>query len=192
MGILEKEVKRNLRTSKIQSIVLQAIATAGILGVALLAPNALKIINKLGLKNTSVRNSKRSISNSRNNLIKKGLITYSKNGYLTLTPIGIKILGKIRIKNFRIQKPKKWDKKWRVLIFDIKETHKKIRDEMRMTLTQIGFIKLQNSVWVYPYDCEDYITLLKTDFKMGKEILYIIADTIENEKPLLKYFNLNR
>jgi len=53
-------------------------------------------------------------------------------------------------------------------------------------------MRLQNSVWVYPYDCEDLITLLKADFEIGKEVLYVIADKIENEKVLLKDFGLER
>jgi DNA-binding transcriptional regulator PaaX len=190
MGILEKEIKNQIRTSKIQSILLQTIATAGLLSVALLAPNAVKIIGPL-INKGGLRNKKRSINISRDRMIKKELIEYSKNGFLSLTPLGAKALERIKIKNFKITKPKKWDHKWRILIFDIKETHRTLRNQIRLTLNQIGFVKLQNSVWIYPYDCEDYITLLKTDFKIGKEILYIIADKIENEKPLLKYFGLS-
>jgi DNA-binding transcriptional regulator PaaX len=190
MGILEKEVKDKIRTTKIQSVVLQTIATAGIISVALLAPNALKCINVFGLNKLSLINKKRTINGSRDRLVKKGLVIYSKDGFLSLTPLGEKILQKIKIKNYLISKPKKWDGKWRVLIFDIKETHRGLRNNIRQTLNHIGFIKLQNSVWVYPYDCEDYITLLKTDFKIGKEVLYIIADKIENEKTLLKHFDL--
>jgi len=190
MGILEKEIQNKIRTSKIQSVVLQTIATAGILSIALLAPNALKFINSSGLNKIGLKNRQRSINNSRERLIKKGLVAYSKDGFLSLTPSGISIFEKIKLKNFKISKPKKWDGKWRILIFDIKETRKNTRENIRRTLNSIGFLKLQNSVWVYPYDCEDYFTLLKTDLKIGKEVLYIIADKIENEKPLLKYFKI--
>jgi DNA-binding transcriptional regulator PaaX len=190
MGTLEKEIANKIRASKVQKTILQTIAAAGVLGVALLAPNAVKIINPL-INKSGLRNKKRSINISRSRMINKGLIEYSKNGFLSLTPLGIKVLERMRVKDFQITKPKKWDGKWRVLIFDIKENHKNIRDKIRLTLNRIGFIKLQNSVWVYPYDCEDYITLLKTDYKMGKEVLYIIADKIENEKPLLKHFGLS-
>jgi DNA-binding transcriptional regulator PaaX len=89
-----------------------------------------------------------------------------------------------------ITKPKKWDGKWRILIFDITETKKSTRDNIRRTLINIGFIKLQNSVWVFPYDCEDLITLLKVDLMVGKEMLYIIADKIENDSILKGRFGL--
>ena len=77
-----------------------------------------------------------------------------------------------------------------MLIFDIREERKILREKVRNTLRCIGFEKLQKSVWVYPYDCEDLITLLKADFKVGKDILYIIADKIENDRWLKKKFGL--
>ena len=77
-----------------------------------------------------------------------------------------------------------------MVIFDIKESRKKTRALLRATLRQIGFIRLQNSVWIYPYDCEDLISLLKADFKIGKDILYMIVEKLENDWHLRKSFNL--
>jgi CRISPR-associated endonuclease Cas2 len=192
MGKLEEENKKNIRATKIQKVVLRTIATAGLLSVALLAPNALQMLKLFGLdkKLKSMANQTRSINNSRQRLVKNGLVAYSDSGFLYLTKAGEKILREIENRDFKIKKPKKWDRKWRILIFDIKERNRDIRNKIRNTLVSIGFIKLQQSVWVYPYDCEDLITLLKADFEVGKEILYIIADRIENEKVLLNYFGL--
>jgi CRISPR-associated endonuclease Cas2 len=89
-----------------------------------------------------------------------------------------------------LNRNKKWDKKWRVLIFDIPESRKSDRDKIRNSLLSIGFSKLQNSVWVYPYDCENIISLLKADTEIGDRVLYIIAEAIENEDELKKHFNL--
>ena len=54
----------------------------------------------------------------------------------------------------------------------------------------IGFVRLQDSVWVYPYDCEDLIVLLKADFKIGKDVLYMIVDEMEGDTHLRKEFGL--
>jgi len=54
----------------------------------------------------------------------------------------------------------------------------------------IGFVHLQDSVWTYPYDCEDLIVLLKADFKIGKDILYMIVDELEGDWRLRKEFGL--
>ena len=189
MGKLEKENKKVIRATKIQKIILKTIAAVGFLSVVLLAPNALQMLRTFGLNN---KNSRHSINNSRKRLVKNGLIEYSKNGLLMLTPLGKKILNKFENRDFKINKPKRWDKKWRILIFDIKENNKNTRDSIRRTLISIGFVKLQKSVWVYPYDCEDLINLTKADSAIGRELLYIVADRIENEKVLLSHFKLKR
>lgn len=45
---------------------------------------------------------------------------------------------------------KKWNKEWVVLIFDIEEKSRVVRDRLRSKLTNIGFGMLQESVWVTP------------------------------------------
>jgi phenylacetic acid degradation operon negative regulatory protein len=46
----------------------------------------------------------------------------------------------------------KWDKKWRILIFDIAEVSRKTRDILRLKLKELGFGMLQKSVWITPHD----------------------------------------
>ncbi len=190
MGNLETEVKNEIRATKIQKAVLQTIATAGILSVALLAPNALQVLKMFGLNKKAKTNKERSINLSRARLVEKGLVEYSESGMLYLTASGKKRLEKIERMEFKMKIPQKWDGKWRVLIFDIKEKKRLVRDKIRVTLNYIGFVRLQNSVWVYPYDCEDLITLLKADFGIGREVLYMIVDKIENDKSLRNHFKL--
>jgi len=113
-----------------------------------------------------------------------------EDGHYSLTFDGKKLLERWQRTDFKLIKPKKWDKKWRIIIFDIPERKKRIRDEIRNILTNAGFERLQDSVWVYPYDCEDIIGLLKTDYGVGLEMLYIIADQIENDKYLRMDFDL--
>ncbi|KKU67532.1 MAG: hypothetical protein UX89_C0014G0002 [Parcubacteria group bacterium GW2011_GWA2_47_16] len=114
----------------------------------------------------------------------------NEKGLLRLTPKGETKLRQLKLREYKIKKPKRWDNKWRVLTFDIREERRATRDKIRRTLTVIGFIRLQDSVWVYPYDCENLTTLLKADFKIGKDVLYIIADSIENDSWLRKQFSL--
>jgi len=180
-----------IKITKLQTVILKSITIAGLLSVVMVAPNALQLLKFTGDKRKE-RNLRQSIYNSRKRLVEKGLIEYNKNDFLCLTKEGQKELKRIEFGNYRIKKPKKWDKKWRILIFDIKERKRQSRDQLRITLNLIGFVKLQNSVWVYPYDCEDLIVLLKTDFSFGREVLYIVADRIENERTLLKVFNLHK
>ncbi len=192
MGKMEKENKRQIRVTKIQSAIIKTIASAGLLSVALLAPNALQMLKLFKLDKKYLRNKITVINSSKDRLIDNGFIKHSSDDELQLTQKGHIFLNKIEHNNYKIIKPRRWDKKWRILIFDIKEQNRQVRDQIRRKLGFIGFIKLQNSVWVYPYDCEDFINLLKADFSMGQEVLYIIGDRIENEEVLLKWFSLRR
>ncbi len=47
---------------------------------------------------------------------------------------------------------RKWDKKWRVVIFDIQEFNKTVRDNLRQKLKELGFGMLQKSVFISPHD----------------------------------------
>ena len=92
--------------------------------------------------------------------------------------------------DYKLKKPKRWDQKWRVIIYDISEKKARIRRQILSLFHQAGLYMLQDSVWIYPYDCEDIIGLLKTDFGVGKEVLYIIANEVENDKYLRSHFGL--
>lgn len=190
MGKAEKTVRRKIRNTKIQKAVLETIAVTGIISVALLAPNALQMLKLLDLDKKLLRDKRHAINLSRDRLIKNGLIEYNKEGFIVLTDSGKETWRKMKLYNYEPPRPRKWDKKWRVLIFDIKEEFRMVRDQIRKTLISIGFVHLQDSVWVYPYDCEDLITLLKADFEIGKDLLYIIADSIENDKVIKEQFGL--
>lgn len=192
MSEIEKEFKKERKKANIQKIILGSIATAGILSLALLAPNALQALKPLGL-DKKFKNFKNDTNRSLSRLLNAGLVLFiEKNGkkYLKLTEKGKLKLMRLEQYNFKFKKPKKWDNKWRIVIFDIPQKRRLQRDNLRFTLKQIGFVRLQNSVWVYPYDCENLITLLKLDFKIGREILYIIADKIENDKILKECFKV--
>lgn len=188
MGIMEKESKRRARRGEIEKIILGTVALAGVLSVALLAPNALKMFQMFGIGKFGRR--KESINAARKKLVFHGLLSYTPEGLLRITGKGKEKLRELELRDYKIKKPKRWDEKWRVLIFDIREERKVTRNKVRRTLLALGFIRLQDSVWVYPYECEDLIALLKVDFKIGKDLLYLIVDSIKNDSWLKKCFNL--
>lgn len=45
-----------------------------------------------------------------------------------------------------------WDRRWRVVIFDIPELNKKTREYLRRKLISLGFGRLQKSVYISPLD----------------------------------------
>lgn len=187
MGELEKKSRKNSGRADVQKIVLGTVATMGILSVSLLAPNVLGTLGRLGLLPT--RRQTDTIRAARNRLVQRGFLKYDGNK-LRLTEAGKKKLRSLELHDYQIPRPKRWDKKWRVLVFDIPETRRSLREKVRRTLMEVGFIRLQDSVWIFPYPCEDLITLLKADFKIGKDVLYMIVDTLEYDTSFRKKFDL--
>ena len=77
-------------------------------------------------------------------------------------------------------------------MLDIPEYRRKTRSRLRALMNDFGFLRLQDSVWVSPYDCEDLISLVKAELKVGKDILYAVVDQIENDSWIKKHFGLGK
>lgn len=140
------------------------------------------------------RYSKRKIHDTFYDLRKRGLINIEKRNhqiYISLTEKGRKKAGWFQIDSLRIKKPKKWDKKWRLVIFDIAQFKKIYRESFRGKLKELKFFPLQKSVWIHPYDCQAEIELLKDFFGLSeKEVRLIVAEDIGRGDELRKIFKL--
>jgi len=126
-------------------------------------------------------------------LKRKGYLNIeSKRGqiYISLTEEGKKKARRFQIDNLKIEKPKKWDGNWRIVIFDISTLTNIKRAVLRGKLKELGFRKLQQSVWVHPYNCGKEIELLREFFGLDKRELRMIIGKIEEDEFLQKRFNL--
>ena len=187
MGKQEHESRKRTQRNQLRKIILETVKAAGVISIALLAPNVVGAMAKVGML-PSPRQSD-VVNRSSNRLVKAGFMAW-KNSKLRLTAKGERALRALALSEFSRSKPRRWDNKWRVLIFDIPERRKDLRVRLRAMLQRIGFVRLQDSVWVYPYDCEDLITLLKADFHIGDDVLYLIVDSIERDGGLRARFEL--
>ena len=187
MGKLEESSRRRARKGEIQKLILEVVKLAGVLSIGLVASNVIGAMSKLGL--LSNKRQDEIVRSSASKLAKKGFLKFNGK-YYELTPEGEQKLKRLSIEDYKLVAPKRWDKKWRVIIFDIPEKKRQLRNHVRSLLEKMGFYRLQDSVWVYPYGCEDFIGLIKTNLGVGKDILYLIVDEIENDKNLRKEFGL--
>jgi len=187
MGKLEKKSRKRSKRKNLQQVILATVAVAGILGVGLLAPNVVGAMTKLGL--IPNKRQKEYVSSSASRMVEKGLLKYNGKFY-ELTQSGRELMRRWEFTDFKLNKPKKWDGKWRIVIFDIPDKKRRVRDHLRYLFKSAGLRLLQESVWVYPYDCEDVIALLKTDFGVGKNLLYLIVEELENDRYLREEFGL--
>jgi transposase len=191
MGRLEEAALLKRRKGYIQNALLSAIGISGLLAVGILAPNTLQIIGKLGRNKHKFNYQIKSVSIR---LVRKGLARFvERNGrkYLELTTPGREVLASAQQRAALLQRAsRRWDGRWRMIIFDIPEKYRKTRDKLRGTLRSLGFIQLQGSVWVYPYDCEEVVALVKSELHVGASVLYTIVEKIESDGKLRQHFKL--
>ena len=118
--------------------------------------------------------------------------TYSgKQLYISLSKEGKALAGKYQIDDLNIAKPKRWDQKWRVLIFDIPDKHKVKREALRGKLKELNLYQLQKSVWVCPYNFEKEVEVLRNFFAFTKsEMKIITASQIQDDMEVKTFFKL--
>mgnify|MGYP001620114163 FL=1 len=109
---------------------------------------------------------------------------------IVLTKEGQKKALKFKIDEMEIKKSPKWDKEWRVVIFDIPERFKKAREALREKLKDLGFIKLQESVFVFPHECEDEIDFIVEVFLIRPFVRFMRVKSFTNEEQIRLKFNL--
>ncbi len=97
---------------------------------------------------------------------------------------------RFNIDKLEIKKPEKWDRKWRIVMFDIPEKLKRLRDSLRLHFQEIGLIELQKSVLVYPYPCNHEIEFILELYNARKYVRFVLVETIDNELHLKNKFNL--
>jgi len=192
MKNIKKETKETV--INVGKFILGSVGAVGLISMAVLAPNAVQCLEMFWGKNKRKYSSKYYIKRTMRRLESRGLIEI-KNRYeqefVRLTEKGRKELLKYQMREKVIEKPRKWDKKWRVVIFDIEERARNLREGLRIELTNLGFIRLQNSVWVHPYECNEAIAMIKTYFKIEANVLYMTVDEIEDDEWLKQQFDLS-
>lgn len=73
---------------------------------------------------------------------------------------------------------RKEDGKKRVVIFDIPESERWLRDVFRGHMKTLGFVMLQRSVWVSKLPCEDLVSLLAKHYGVVKYTRLVVGDEV--------------
>jgi len=170
---------------------LAVVGTAGIVSVAAFAPGLLLLCKPL---TSRPRYEQRQTTNQiLRRLQKRGCVTVfstsNGNDYVRLTEKGREELLQYQLHKKDLVK-KKWDNRWRLILFDVREKNRPLRTRLRKCLLSLGCIRLQDSVWIYPYPCEDVAELLRSLLKLRSEVIYLTTDRFHEDKRLCQQFNL--
>ncbi len=110
---------------------------------------------------------------------------------LVLSNKGKRVALAYRIDEMYVLTPKRWDGKWRIVIFDIPESVKKIREALRMHLKHMGFFELQKSIFVHPFECKNEIEYIVEFYNIRKHVRFVLAEAVDNGLHLRQHFGLD-
>ena len=137
---------------------------------------------------------KSNVKRSIKNLYRLGMLKEIKNKDGTISIIlsekGKKAAKIYSIDNLKIDKPKKWDGNWRMVIFDIPERIKKVREALRMHLRNLGFYELQKSVFIYPFPCAEEINQIIDFYDISEYVRILMVHSLDNEDELRNEFKI--
>lgn len=88
-------------------------------------------------------------------------------------------------------RPRKWDRVWRLIMFDIPVGDRLKRDAFRHMVRRLGAVMFQQSVWLYPHDCSEQVAFLSRYFELPQDNLrLVISSDIGDDSAFRKHFGV--
>lgn len=93
-------------------------------------------------------------------------------------------------KELRIPRPKIWDGKWRVVIYDVPIKKNNLRFDLLTILKHLGFLEIQKSVFVHPFPCEKELAFIMNEYQAHRFMHTLLVEHISNQEVFEKHFRL--
>jgi DNA-binding transcriptional regulator PaaX len=183
---------RNDTTSALIDGMLRSIVVGGSLSLALIAPNLIRVLDKptrTYFKSLDRRAQERELRRLMEYIYRRGLVTEKYEHGLELTAAGKRRLQQVDFDNLTVQRPTKWDHRWRLVLFDIPATKNANRILLTTKLRLLGFQLLQQSAWTHPYSCRGEIEIVCNAYGVNKYVTYLETSHIDHENLLVRRFN---
>lgn len=173
--------------------ILQVLASVGTIGMMFVFPGAGVALGSLMLGDRQFSRWQTKKVIKRLNKQKYVRVAYLEEGRVKvkITKNGLIKALSYQLDDMKINIPKKWDKKWRAVIFDIPEKYKRVRDLFRMRLKQMDLFPLQESVYVSAYPSFDEVEFLRELYGVSFTVRYLLVDKIEDDAAIKSHFNLD-
>ena len=136
---------------------------------------------------------RRSVYKSAQRLKQYGYVKSSVKGgkvVFELTEAAKKQLAAFERLSLKHHSAVRWDKRWRLVSFDIPETQHKYRDILRWKLKRLGLEKFQQSIWLSPYPLEDDFHQIIAAGGLQDCVLIIDTDRLPDEAKWKRHFRL--
>lgn len=190
---LKEKIRRFLESGRPAATMTKGLllvaCLGGVLAVGIMAPNLFKILN-------------RDDSRRRKRLSREGFYRLKRSFYRLkerkliepasassslkwrLTEAGRNAIEKILKREQKVKRPLYWDRKWRLILFDVPSVQKKAREAFRRELQAMGCYQLQKSVWVYPFSCSSEVFEIASLFEIEHCVEICTVEDFSNSKTL--------
>lgn len=187
-------MSRDIQTTSVINTLLKTLAVSGVIGSIVVAPNAVQVFGSI-LKYADKRQRDQEARRVLDYMERRELIIWQElpDGQISvrLTKQGRNRAQKVNFDAMSISKPKKWDGRWRLVMFDIPEDIRKARSALSVKLKLLGFYQLQKSAWAHAYPCEQELELIRQVFRIPAScIIYAEITKIDRPYGLYRHFKL--
>lgn len=170
--------------------ILKGLALGGFIVACVAMPNlaqVAKLFNSRGWRDQyRVRQAVRRLQKKR--MVR--IINKNGNDVVEITEPGKKKVLEYNLGTIQLDRKKKWDGKWRIVMFDIPESKKRVRNAISFKIKDIGMYPIQKSVFVFPHPCKDEIDFVGEIFGVRKNIVYVEATHIEGAEKMKRHFGV--
>lgn len=151
--------------------------------VAVTAPNLFSAMGRIRSDSSSLKNARfrSALQHAQKSRYVK-TVHCNNEEIISLTPKGKQYLHYHLLQKLRVTRPKIWDKKWRLVIFDISNEKTALRDFLRRKLKELHFLQIQRSVFLSPWPSRREIEFLKQALRLRREIQFMEVVFLEDEE----------
>jgi CRISPR-associated endonuclease Cas2 len=110
--------------------------------------------------------------------------------FILLTQEGKVKLAEVAIWDLSVEAPKRWDKKWRLVMFDFPKEMTAARNSFREKIEDMGFRPYQRSVYIYPFECGEEVRSICAFFSAEEHVRYLVAIDIDKADDFISLFEL--
>ena len=112
----------------------------------------------------------------------------NKGWHVEITAKGKSLAEYVEIQQLQLPRPRTWDKKWRMVVFDIPISKNDRRLAFSQKLKHLGFRMVQKSVWMYPHECYAEIQKLLKWYHIEQHVSYAVLTDIHGMSTLQEKF----
>lgn len=182
----KKEIINRYKIGNIEKDVLKAISLGLVAGQSLALPNL-----NTALKNFAKKRGPKGMETVIKRLKEKQLIDLGGEK-IELTEKGQKWQKSFESSEMILQTPLIWDGIWHLVSYDIPNLQKIERDFLRQSLERWNFKKVQESLWVSPYDYKEEVAILSLNLGIASSVITMNTDRLPNQEKFERFFGVRK